>query len=270
MTATKINVKGLNLAALSAEQIKTIEAKLSAELGTEIQLTAQAPKKKLGLLEGKLDAEGNFACVHCKGIANFESMNEEDKTYAMKYGICPECAQKVRIAEQIKAIAPKTTYQRVGDSAKTIAESYIAKYADKIDDKAMALLTTKEWCQKNMGLHYPLFKEVPANISTDELKILVTDNKGKRRFGAKMFTFVNIADKQFVMTNDMYKDRVGRIEQAFAQMYPEDVQLNESKNEEVSEEIKEAPPIEEVNNEKQSDEVKSNKKSKKSKKQAKA
>ena len=217
---TNISVKGLKLDSLTAEQKALLEAKLSERLGTAITLTATTSKPKLGQLEGKLDEAGNYVCSHCNSVANLNELSEENKTYAVKYGICPNCAAKVRTAEQIKKLSPRATYQRVGDSAKTIAESYIMKYAALIDTSMMNNMMDKTWSLKNMGLHYPLFKEVPANISPVELKELLIDNKGKRRFGNKLYTFEQLPGRTFVMTNDFYKDRVAKIEATLSKAYP--------------------------------------------------
>lgn len=214
--AMELNVKGIDFSKLTAEQITLMESELSAKFGTEIKLVADKKKEKLGALENKLDADGNFICAHCGKVENYNAMSEDNQALARKYGVCLTCLESIKVAEAIKAIAPKRTVIRSGESAADIAKGFVKQYAGQITAAFMTTsLMDKAWCAKEMKLHYPLFIEKPANISADDLKALVTDNKGKRRFGAVEYTFPQIPGKVYLMTNDLYKDKVNKIGDTF-------------------------------------------------------
>ena len=95
------------------------------------------------------------------------------------------------------------------------------KYADRIDDAQMTKLMDRDYCLKNMSLHYPLFKEIPADATPEEIKEMCKDNKNKRRFGAKVYEFALLAGRKFLMTNDFYKDRIAKFTNAFTSVYGE-------------------------------------------------
>lgn len=226
--AMELNVKGIDFSKLTAEQITLMENELSAKFGTEIKLVADKKKEKLGALENKLDADGNFICAHCGKVENYNAMSEDNQALARKYGVCLTCLESIKVAEAIKAIAPKRTVIRSGESAADIAKGFVKQYAGQITAAFMTTsLMDKAWCAKEMKLHYPLFIEKPANISADNLKTLVTDNKGKRRFGAVEYTFPQIPGKVYLMTNDLYKDKVNKIGDAFEAFVSSQIVKNE-------------------------------------------
>lgn len=228
--AMELNVKGIDFSKLTAEQITLMENELSAKFGTEIKLVADKKKEKLGALENKLDADGNFICAHCGKVENYNAMSEDNQALARKYGVCLTCLESIKVTEAIKAIAPKRTVIRSGESAADIAKGFVKQYAGQITAAFMTTsLMDKAWCAKEMKLHYPLFIEKPANISADadDLKALVTDNKGKRRFGAVEYTFPQIPGKVYLMTNDLYKDKVNKIGDAFEAFVSSQIVKNE-------------------------------------------
>ena len=203
-------IEGTQLNKLSVEEKKALEAKLSAELKQPVVLRAKKEVAKFGFLQDKLDENHNFACSHCGAKTNYDELDEEDQALARKHGWCHKCAEAVRIAEKIKAVSPKRTVIRDGDSAAQQVKNIIAEYSDQINVAFMAKLSNKDFASKNMGLRYPLFKELPNNLTTEQLKDFVCDDFGKRRFGAVQYRFKQIAGKTYLMTNDIYKKNVGR------------------------------------------------------------
>lgn len=209
---TNLNIKGINLAALSAKDRLKLEAKLSEIMHRPITLTADDTKtSNMGVLTDRLDIHGNYTCAHCNTVVNFNDLSDEDQAYAKKYAVCPECIKKIKIAEAIQAITPKRTVIREGDSAATIAKNCIQLHKSEITEAIMQLLTDKEYCRKNMKIRYPLFIEIPANASADIIKEMSFDLTGKRRFAAIKYIFPQIPNKQYLMTNDLYKNRIDKL-----------------------------------------------------------
>lgn len=209
--ATKIQIKGIDFSKLSPEQLALIESSLSTTFNKDVKVSAAATKEKFGLLEDKMDANGVYVCPHCGQPQQFSELSDDEQTIAKKYAACKNCIQKIKDAEAIKAISLKRVVIREGESAASMAKTAVLRHAAKINMQIMEFLIDKAWCSKNMSIHYPLFIEKPANIDNEQLRELVTDTKGKRRFAAVEYTFPQIPDKVFLMTNDLYKPKVQKL-----------------------------------------------------------
>lgn len=71
----------------------------------------------------------------------------------------------------------------------------------KITSDILAVLTDKEATAKELKIRYPFLKEFDSNVPVKELTYI----KGSARYGSKP---VAIGDKQYLITNDLYKHNI--------------------------------------------------------------
>lgn len=83
---------------------------------------------------------------------------------------------------------------------------------EKITSDVLAVLTDKEATAEELKIRYPFLKEFDSNIPVKELTYI----KGSARYGAKP---VAIGDKQYLITNDLYKYNVDRFIEWSKQYY---------------------------------------------------
>jgi len=105
-------------------------------------------------------------------------------------------------------------------SAAAQVKEIISYYADQITSGSMAAFLQKDFCKEFFNIRYALFIEVPKNASADNIKKLrFPDGDKNARYGVAKFTFVQIPNRTFLMTNDIYKKNVQLIMDQFFKFF---------------------------------------------------
>ena len=161
-----------------------------------------------------IDDAGIATCINCNDKFDYDALDDDTKALVDKYGLCPTCAHKYNEFTTIKTSMKKNnTAPRVINREKTNGKSAFAVMMEMINNSTftkdmLADLTDADYCKKNLGLTYPLFKEIPAGSTAADIKIIRSDVKGKARYAARI---MNIDDVNVVITNDIYAHKLNKI-----------------------------------------------------------
>ena len=149
-------------------------------------------------------------------------LTEDELMNAKKTGLSPKSYEMMQIGLEIKKSVGRISTRgvRTGISAGQQIRDIVNQYVDKIDNKAIALLTDKDYSKKNMSLAYPLFIRIPDNAD-DTIKKEIRKVKGANRFASTVYKFKN-ADGEYFMTNDLYAKNIDKVAMTFENMFKTD------------------------------------------------
>ena len=177
-------------------------------------LAALKPKaKSMGKLEGKLNDAGEYECDICGSIVNYNELDEEAQAKARKFGVCPHCQ-----AIYDKMSASKTATVRVKNAISNgeLCRQAILPHLDEIDEEKLALLTNKDFCQKEMKLAYALFLIIPDDADKKKKDEMRKPDGKNARWAS---TEYKVLGKRVLLTNDLYARNVAPIEAAMKKMF---------------------------------------------------
>ena len=214
-----INVKGVNFANLTDEQ----KAQMAAILGVSVDdIVAPATKKtEVNNLKMKEGSETIAIDAYSNEEFDISLLTEEELTNAKKTGLSPVSFAKYQEGEKIKAlmknVSGKARAPRTGASAGEQVRAIVTAHADLIDESAMMMFMSKDESKKSMSLAYPLFIEIPSGASEAERKEM-RKVKGANRFASQVWTFKNLPEREFFMTNDIYSKNIAKVEAVFSNL----------------------------------------------------
>ena len=204
-----INIKGI--ANLTDDQ----KAAIAATLGIDVNnLQISVPKKKeVNHLQMKEGSE-TIAIDRFSGEEfDITTLSEEELANAKKTGFSPTTYAKMLEGEAIKKSMGKTRPPRQGISAAKRVHAIVENYADMMNEQMMANLLNKDYA-RNMSLAYPLFIEIPADASDEQKKEMRMDGKHPR-FSPREWTFAQLPNRRFYMTNNIFANNVPKVEAIF-------------------------------------------------------
>ena len=115
-----------------------------------------------------------------------------------------------RLKEQKKVAVEEKKFKAPSAAAQVAA--IVSNYSDNITSGIMAAFTQKEFCKEYFGIRYPLFVEIPSGASNEDIKKLRHPNEDKNaRYSTEVWTFKNIPNHSFMMTNDLYQKHINAI-----------------------------------------------------------
>lgn len=121
---------------------------------------------------------------------------------------CPKCLEAEQNNSTLtdEVSSPVQKVEQVNEAkvkpGQVIRNRFVQMIQDeKITSDVLAVLTDKETTAKELKIRYPFLKEFDSNVPVKELTYI----KGSARYGAKP---VAIKDKQYLITNDLYKYNV--------------------------------------------------------------
>lgn len=139
-------------------------------------------------------------CTKCGRILK----KQDEGTACQK---CLEAEQSNSIStDEASPSAPVQNVEQANEAkvkpGQVIRECFLQMITDgKITADVLAILTDKEATAKELKIRYPFLKEFDSNVPVKELIYI----KGAARYGSKP---VAIGDKQYLITNDLYKQNV--------------------------------------------------------------
>ena len=205
-----INVKGVNFANLTDEQ----KAQMAAILGVSVDdIVAPATKKtEVNNLKMKEGSETIAIDAYSNEEFDISLLTEEELTNAKKTGLSPVSFAKYQEGEKIKAlmknVSGKARAPRTGASAGEQVRAIVTAHADLIDESAMMMFMSKDESKKSM---------FPSGASEAERKEM-RKVKGANRFASQVWTFKNLPEREFFMTNDIYSKNIAKVEAVFSNL----------------------------------------------------
>ena len=151
-----------------------------------------APKKSLVTSQYNFmqkDANGNAVCTKCKHTFSMKELTAINKANMRGLGLCPECYNAYKKSSTLSAF----TRLRNAITSANLSETQVAYLLDR------------NFTQLRSGIAYNIIIQYDKNLpKTEQLQ-----KYRKARYSAQPIT---IADKEYLLTNDVYLRNIPRVE----------------------------------------------------------
>lgn len=191
--------------------VANIQALLASQgISVNFEVSSSVEKiKKYGKLQ--IIDKNTAYCLGCESNFDLSLIDDDEKLdFARKNGLCPHCMAKVlearAIMKKVKMHFETEQVIKNEKSAKAIVLEMLGSM--KLNKGIMDQLTDRDFCKKNMGLTFPLFKIYDANTDLDEQR----KANGYIKYGKQIY---KINRKSYLMSNDLYHRNIEQIRNTF-------------------------------------------------------
>lgn len=139
--------------------------------------------------------------------AQLNAIDEKDVIAAKKLlAKVASLKQQRKEAQKAPVVKKPSIFQQI--------QELIERYSPQFYPETMWMFLDKNFSKEFFGIRFPLFVEIPQDASEDEKRNLrYPNNEDKNpRYAAKEFEFINLPNRRFYMTNDVYQRNLEKIQ----------------------------------------------------------